>query len=140
MPEQRRACAQCGRGRAERFYTSARARICASCLKANRRSGARRRHVEVTYGLTAEQHDLLLHGQEGLCGICRSPRPYNLAVDHDHATGLVRGLLCKRCNKLLRDVRDDTRVLHNAAAYLTQSFASRLGIVAQAPTAKRETE
>lgn len=139
MPEQRRACAQCGRGRAERFYTSARARICASCLKANRRSGARRRHVEVTYGLTQEDHDRLLAYQDGRCAITGKKMPYNLAVDHSHESGMVRGLLSKAANKLLRDVRDDPAVLRAAIAYLEDPPAARLGIVAQAPTAKRET-
>jgi hypothetical protein len=128
----RRPCAQCGRNRAERFYSSARAKKCADCLKANRRATARRRHVSTTYGLTLEDHDRLLDFQANACAICEGERPYALNVDHDHDTGLVRGLLCRRCNKLLRDVRDDARLLENAVAYLALPPVWSLGIKAVA--------
>lgn len=55
--------------------------------------------VEKTYGLTAEQYQALLARQGGKCAICRArPKSKRLAVDHDHGTGEVRGLLCSRCN------------------------------------------
>ena len=52
-----------------------------------------------TYGLTAEEYDALLELQGGRCAICRArPISKRLAVDHDHGSSLVRGLLCSRCN------------------------------------------
>lgn len=55
--------------------------------------------IEKTYGLTAGQYDALLASQGGRCAICRArPKSKRLAVDHDHKTGAVRGLLCGRCN------------------------------------------
>lgn len=55
--------------------------------------------IEKTYGLTPEQYDELLKRQGGKCAICRArPKSKRLAVDHDHGTGEVRGLLCSRCN------------------------------------------
>lgn len=55
--------------------------------------------VEKTYGLTAEQYQTLLARQGGKCAICRArPKSKRLAVDHDHGSGAVRGLLCSRCN------------------------------------------
>jgi hypothetical protein len=55
--------------------------------------------IEKVYGLTAEQYDALLERQGGKCAICRArPRSKRLAVDHNHKTGEVRGLLCSRCN------------------------------------------
>lgn len=55
--------------------------------------------IEKTYGLTTDQYDLLLAAQGGRCAICRArPRSKRLAVDHDHKSGAVRGLLCSRCN------------------------------------------
>jgi hypothetical protein len=39
-------------------------------------------------------------------------------IDHDHKTGLVRGLLCKHCNQGLGHFRDSTTFLHNAVGYL----------------------
>jgi len=55
--------------------------------------------IEKTYGLTATDYDSLLAAQGGRCAICRArPKSKRLAVDHDHKTGAVRGLLCSRCN------------------------------------------
>jgi hypothetical protein len=55
--------------------------------------------VEKTYGITAAGYDALLRAQGGRCAICRArPKSKRLAVDHDHKTGAVRGLLCSRCN------------------------------------------
>lgn len=58
------------------------------------------------YGLTTEQYDALLEAQEFRCALCRRhkdefARGYALAVDHDHETGAVRGLVCYRCNLTL---------------------------------------
>ena len=128
----RRPCQACGRNRAERFFTSPRGRTCADCRKAKRSASTHARRVEQTYGLTAEQYEALLEAQGGVCAICEGLRPYRLNVDHDHATGRVRGLLCRRCNKLLRDVRDDRFVLYRAATYLVSPPARRLGIEAVA--------
>lgn len=55
--------------------------------------------VEKVYGIDAAEYAQLLALQGGKCAICRSrPRSKRLAVDHDHKTGAVRGLLCSRCN------------------------------------------
>lgn len=60
--------------------------------------------------------------QRGVCAICeRPPRGYkNLAVDHDHATGAVRGLLCQTCNAALGSFGDAPRLLQRAIDYLTE--------------------
>ncbi len=55
--------------------------------------------IEKVYGLDAEGYRSLLAMQGGKCAICRArPRSKRLAVDHDHKSGAVRGLLCSRCN------------------------------------------
>lgn len=55
--------------------------------------------VEKTYGITGIEYDALLKRQGGRCAICRArPKTIRLAVDHDHKSGAVRGLLCSRCN------------------------------------------
>jgi hypothetical protein len=55
--------------------------------------------IAKTYGLTSGEYDELLAAQGGKCAICRGrPRSKRLAVDHNHDTGAVRGLLCSRCN------------------------------------------
>lgn len=51
------------------------------------------------YGLTLAQYEALRAAQGFVCAICLKPsRVRRLAVDHDHVTGAVRGLLCRRCN------------------------------------------
>lgn len=62
---------------------------------------AHARMVEKTYGITGEQYWALYEAQGGRCAICAwaSGKTKRLAVDHDHQTGLVNGLLCGRCNQ-----------------------------------------
>lgn len=84
-----------------------------------RRQASRRYHLLRTYGLTQEQYDSMLEHQGGVCAICGGKRRYLLAVDHDHKTGQLRGLLCKLCNsRLLTSVRDDVDALKRAIVYL----------------------
>lgn len=58
--------------------------------------------------------------QEGVCAVCRQPpKPgKNLNVDHDHKTGLVRGLLCWSCNRRVIANHRDSTLLASAARYL----------------------
>jgi len=61
------------------------------------------RKVETTYGIPGEQYWALYAAQGGVCAICRvaTGKVKRLAVDHDHDTGEVRGLLCGPCNQML---------------------------------------
>jgi hypothetical protein len=68
------------------------------------------------YGLTIEDWNILVEQQNGLCGICREKPPE--CVDHDHVTGMVRGLLCKWCNSNLGAFGDNIEGLERAIAYL----------------------
>ncbi len=53
-------------------------------------------------GVSDDQYARLLAAQGGHCALCPTgPKTRRLAVDHDHATGRVRGLLCHRCNRAL---------------------------------------
>ena len=71
------------------------------------------------FGLSIEDYDTIHRAQGGVCAICRRPqRGKRLAVDHDHETGRVRGLLCASCNTGLGHFRDDPVLLYVAAAYL----------------------
>lgn len=80
----------------------------------------RKSYLKRTYGITPEHYDDLLAEQGGGCGICgRLPRDdIALHVDHDHATGAIRGLLCFRCNNALGDFEDDYERLTAAVRYL----------------------
>ncbi len=78
--------------------------------------GARTYHLKRRYGITADDADKMLVTHGGLCAICRE-RPAE-HIDHDHATGAVRGLLCFNCNGGLGQFRDDTELLDLAIDYL----------------------
>lgn len=77
------------------------------------------------YGITLEDYNNLFEQQQGLCGICcqpqKSERNKSLAVDHNHETGKVRGLLCDRCNRGLGLLRDNKQILQQAIDYLTRN-------------------
>lgn len=71
------------------------------------------------YGISAEQYAEMVARQKGRCEVCdEAPDKGGLHVDHNHATGAVRGLLCVRCNTALGKLRDDPRILRAGANYL----------------------
>jgi hypothetical protein len=84
----------------------------------------RNKRLKSKYGLTPEDFDRMLESQGGVCAICGDARwdaarnPEMPSVDHDHATGKVRGLLCKHCNLILGYARDEPAVLAKAIEYL----------------------
>lgn len=85
----------------------------------------RREALERDFGMTGHDYEVLLVSQGGVCGICKCP-PHEsrygcLAVDHDHVTGLVRGLLCDQCNTGLGKFNDDCDVLHAAIEYVRRA-------------------
>jgi hypothetical protein len=73
-----------------------------------------------TFGISADDFDAMLEAQGGCCAICgcRPEREASLHVDHDHATGQIRGIVCLNCNQGLGKFGDDPAVLERAAAYL----------------------
>ena len=85
-------------------------------VKARERDG----HLRRKFGITIEQYDAMFEEQGGVCFICRRPptEGISLHVDHYHATGRNRGLLCFRCNNALGDLDDDPDLLRTAADYL----------------------
>jgi hypothetical protein len=97
------------------FGTSTRDGRQAYCKPCKQADGIERR-----YGITMVQYEQALEWQGGRCAICLNrPRSRKLAVDHDHKTGAVRGLLCSRCNhRMLGAAREDPEVLRRAADYL----------------------
>ena len=80
--------------------------------------GSRTYHLGRRYGISAEEADLMLAEQNGLCAICGAAPAAH--VDHDHDTGAVRQLLCFNCNGGLGQFRDDPDVLRAAAEYVEQ--------------------
>lgn len=73
-----------------------------------------------SYGITDEEYYGLLIEQEGGCAICGRPcsTGHRLSVDHNHATGEIRGLLCRRHNAGLGHFNDDPALMRKAIKYL----------------------
>jgi hypothetical protein len=78
--------------------------------------GSRHYHLKHRYGIGADDFDRLVEEQDGVCAICRRAAPQH--VDHSHATGAVRGILCFNCNGGLGQFRDSVEALCAAATYL----------------------
>lgn len=79
-------------------------------------------HLERKYGLTLEQFNVLLSGQNGACAICGEIPEGRLYVDHSHKTGRIRGLLCRNCNLAIGHFKDNPEILERAVSYLTTGF------------------
>lgn len=140
-----RRCNKCGkRKRITRFYWQTkggkryRRSVCINChLEGGRQdyrkrdphkhnTAQRRAHVKRRFGLSPADYSALLEKQGGVCAICHEDEKtissrgvrHNLAVDHDHKTGRVRGLLCKNCNSAIGQLQDDPMLMLSAMAYL----------------------
>jgi hypothetical protein len=84
-------------------------------------------YLKRDYGISLEAYSAMLVKQGGLCAICGTPngseRSNNngrkvLAVDHDHKTGAIRGLLCSLCNQALGLLLENPEFFRKAADYL----------------------
>lgn len=85
------------------------------------RQRQRRADLKNRYGITVEEYEALAVAQGNACAICRVDSPGRGGrwhIDHDHATGKVRGLLCLSCNVGLGHFRDDPALLRAAADYV----------------------
>lgn len=87
------------------------------------------RNIELkkNFGITLDQYNEMLASQNGVCAICKNPettinhqskKVQNLAVDHCHTTGKVRGLLCNLCNTGLGKFRENPDFLAQAISYV----------------------
>ncbi len=93
---------------------------CRAYAKANP-DKARAKHLRATYGITIQCYEQALISQNHQCKICGLPwadRTRDFQIDHDHATGKVRGLLCHLCNKGLGMFGDKPQLMVNAALYV----------------------
>lgn len=81
-----------------------------------RNGGARRYHLRGRYGIEPAEVQVIIEAQGGLCAICR--RQPAVQVDHDHASGVVRGILCDGCNGTLSAFRESPMLLTKAIEYL----------------------
>lgn len=69
--------------------------------------GKRKYLLKHDFNLTPKEHSTMYITQKGCCAICKKQIPYSkMHTDHNHLTGKVRGLLCRRCNGLLAGIED----------------------------------
>lgn len=127
-----RTCTKCGESKADtEFYKTGkgdkRHGSCKVCFKA--RVAANKDPVKIRdnslqrmYGITSEDYAEMFEAQGGVCDKCKRPPPNHrkkfLAVDHNHETGQVRGLLCDNCNRGIGLLGDTVESLTDAVNYL----------------------
>lgn len=97
----------------------------ATCMLAALRQHARKGNYEPPR-ITPEELSSLINNHSGSCSICGSTEEQvgTFCLDHNHQTGQVRGLICRRCNHLLGCAGDDQKVLQAAVTYLGLPYES----------------
>ncbi len=96
-------------------------------MRKDRREGHRRTYYKKSLSFTNKDYERVFAQQGGVCAICKHPeivrrqggKVLRLAVDHNHKTGKVRGLLCRRCNINLA-LLEDEEFFFPAMAYLAR--------------------
>jgi hypothetical protein len=86
--------------------------------KNNRKIINKRKQV-AKYNISIIEFDQMLYKQNNKCAICQHEFKDTPCVDHNHNTGKVRGLLCRKCNLGIGFLKDNETMLHNAVKYLS---------------------
>lgn len=129
-----RTCMTCGvEKQITEFYmrdkkTGRRHSACKECDKARVKARhqanperTRNNDLKRNYGITLQEHQEMYENQNGRCAICQKEgdgKWKKLCVDHDHETGKVRQLLCRRCNMILGQAYDDSSLFSEMILYL----------------------
>ncbi len=87
----------------------------------------RKSNLKCRYRMTLQDYDTTYNNQKGQCLICghngksytESGRKDSLEIDHSWHTGIVRGLICRKCNMILAFCDDNIKILSSAINYLT---------------------
>lgn len=81
--------------------------------------------LKIKFGMTVDQFQEMVRSQKGLCAVCNKPETAvhngiarQLSIDHCHASGGIRDLLCSNCNRGIGYLQDDPHVLRSAVAYI----------------------
>ena len=102
----------------------------AKAYRARRPDIYRNSILKFNYGITVVEYEKMLADQGGVCAVCgreetqrhnRTGRPRRLAVDHDHETGEVRGLLCAPCNQTIGLMDESPERLKAVIQYLQRN-------------------
>ena len=90
-------------------------------FRALKRSTSWETRIQAVYGISAEDYWQVYEFQDGACYICQraTGKRKKLSVDHCHETGVVRGLLCQKCNRdVLGHLRDEIDAFYRCVDYL----------------------
>lgn len=104
--------------------TDGRQSVCKACGLELRRTTQRGSELKRKWNMTVAEFDAMLADQGNACAICERPHdstPYLWHVDHDHASGRIRAILCSPCNTGLGHFKDDPNRLILAAMYLIRN-------------------
>lgn len=125
---------------ARTYYRANREKILALNGKNRRKARSAGKHwgldgyLKKQYGITADDYHRMHESQDGVCAICLQPETAivrrnaaRLAVDHCHATGRIRALLCRRCNQMIGSAEDSAELMSRAACYLRRHAAVEKG-------------
>ena len=91
------------------------------------KQAVRNARFKQNFGISLDDYNLMIEAQDGRCAICGNPEntidkrtgnTRNLSVDHDHSTGLVRGLICRTCNVGIGFFKDNPSLLRACADYI----------------------
>jgi hypothetical protein len=86
-----------------------------------KRNSSKESYLKKTYNIGMEQYNILFSEQEGKCAICgihQTDLKHPLYVDHCHNTGIIRGLLCRKCNFAIGLFSENVIFIDNAKKYL----------------------
>lgn len=122
--DRRSDCTQCRAEYKKSRYKVRREEMCAKARNYRKKHPDRIKNTDLKqrFGITLEQYNNMLAEQNGVCAICKSMSSLrNLAVDHCHSTGKIRGLLCSYCNTGLGLFKDSLEILDKAKEYLNAS-------------------
>ncbi len=101
---------------------------CKECIAKKRcRKKQKDKDLRRNYGISLTEYNQMLDDQHHGCKICGKDKQQNgrdLAVDHCHSTGKVRGLLCNNCNRALGYFEDDQNRMRLAMQYLDDATAA----------------
>ncbi len=129
-------CKDCGVVRKTVHRPGPRCVTCMKVFKEERKEKDWGRRILRTYGITPKQYWDLYEKQGGVCAVCQraTGKAKRLAVDHDHQTGIVRGLLCGPCNKdVVGRVYDEETALRLVAYFCNPPSRRLLDMVVYVP-------
>lgn len=119
-------CKPCSIAQVKKHYNKDSQREYRRKIKPMVREGYKDTYLKKTFNISLDDYNNLKKKQNNYCSICNKPEhrlgkfgfKKDLAVDHCHSTGKVRGLLCQNCNTGLGLFKDDKETLAKAIKYL----------------------